>query len=62
MLKGSSSRQAGSLLQLLHQLPAVESVQEIDITGTAVQNLNRQLCAVAHVNTCAALIRIAAIF
>ena len=62
VLKGCCCRQAGCFLQFFYQLPAVKSIEKIDITRTAVQYLNRQLAAIVHVNTCAALIRIAAIF
>ena len=62
VLKGCCCRQTCCFLQFFYQLPAVESIKEIDVAGAAVQYLNRQLAAIVHVNTCAALIRIAAIF
>ena len=62
VLKGCCCRQTGCFLQFFYQLPAVKSIKEIDVAGAAVQYLNRQLAAIVHVNTCAALIRIAAIF
>ena len=36
MLEGGGGGQAGGLLQLPHQLPGVESVQQIDVAGLAV--------------------------
>ena len=36
VLKGSGGGQAGGLLQLLDQLPAVEGVQKVDVAGLAV--------------------------
>ena len=62
MLKGSRCRKAGGLFQLLDQLPAIERIQEIDIAGFAVEDLDRQFAAVLHKNAGRLLIRVAPIF
>ena len=49
MLEAGHRGQAQGRLQFLHQLPAVEGVQEIDVSGTAGQNLNRQIAATRRV-------------
>src|SRR5699024_7762140 len=41
-------RKSGCLLQLFDQLPAVESIQKVDITRFTAQYLNRQFAAVLH--------------
>ena len=60
MLEAGGGGQAGGLLQLLHQLPAVEGIQQIDIPGFAVKHLDGQL-ALLHVYPGGFLVGIAAI-
>ena len=43
VLEGGGGGQAGGLLQLLHQLPGVEGVQEVDVPRLAVEHLDGQL-------------------
>ena len=62
MLKGCSSNHAGCSLQFLNQLPGVQRIHEIDITGAAIQNRDRQFTSIMHVKFCRLLIRVAAIF
>ena len=62
MLERCGGREAGSLFQLLDQLPAVEGVQEIDVARFAVEHLDRQLASVLHKDAGRLLIRVAAIF
>ena len=53
--------QPGGLPQFLHQLPAVQGVQQVDVAGLAVQYGERQL-ALGHEHPRRLLVRIAAIF
>ena len=62
MLEGRHGDHARGLLQLLHKLPGVEGVQEIDIAGAAVQNGDGQLGAVRHVDLRGLLVGVAAVF
>ena len=61
MLEGGHSRQAQGFLQFLHQLPAVERVQEIDVSGTAGKDRDGQLAAVFHVDLRGFLVGVAAV-
>ena len=61
VLEGSGRRQPRGLLQLLHKLPGVESVEEVDEAGLAVQHLNGQVAAVLHEDARRLLVRIAAV-
>jgi hypothetical protein len=58
MLEAGGSRQTGSSLQLFYQLPCVQGIQEIDVTGTSVQYFNREF-AFLHENSGRLLIGIA---
>ena len=62
VFEGSCCRQAGGLLELLDQLPAVEGVQEIDVARFAVEHLDWQLASVLHKDAGRLLIGVAAIF
>ena len=62
MLKGGRGGQAGGGLELLHQLIAVESVHEVDVAGAAVENGDRQIRAVLHIDPGRLLVGIAAVF
>ena len=62
VLEGSSCRKTGSFLQLLDQLPAVEGIQEVDVSRFAVEYLQRQFTAVFHKNAGWFLIWVASIF
>ena len=43
MFERSRRRKTCRLFQLLYQLPAIESIQKVDIARTAAQYLNRQI-------------------
>ena len=58
MLEGSCRHLAGRLLDILDELPAVERIQEIDVAGTSVQNLNRELGTILHINLRRFLVRV----
>ena len=60
MLETGGGRQTCGNLQFLDQLPRVESVQEIDIAGTAVQYFNGQF-ALFHVDSGRLLVGVATI-
>ena len=62
MLKRSGCGKSRSFLQLLDQLPAVESIQEVDISGLAVQDGNRQVTAVFHEDSGRLLVRVTSVF
>ena len=62
MLKGGSCRKAGLFFQTAYQLPAVESIQEIDITRFAGKHLDRKLTSVFHINAGRFLVGVASIF
>ena len=61
VLEGRGRRQPRGLLQLLHKLPGVESVEEVDVAGLAVQHLNGQVAAVLHEDARRLLVRVAAV-
>ena len=61
VLEGRGGGQAGGLLQLLHQLPGVEGVQEVDIPRLAVEHLDGQL-ALLHEDAGGLLVGVAAVF
>ena len=48
MLERGRRRHAGRLLELAHELPGVEGVEEVDVAGTALQHLDREVGAVPH--------------
>ena len=62
MLEAGSGGQAQRLLQVAHQLPGVEGIQKVDVAGAAVQNLNRQLGAVSHIDAGRLLVGVGAVF
>ena len=62
VLEGGGGGQACGLLQLLHQLPGVEGVQEINIPGLAVEDLQGQVPAVLHKDAGGLLVGVAAVF
>jgi hypothetical protein len=57
MLEAGSGGQAGGSLQLFDKLPAVEGIEEVDVTGTAVDDFHGKV-AVLHVDTCGFLVGI----
>ena len=60
MLETCCCRQASGLLQLAHQLPAVECVQEVDVAGTAVENLDGEF-AFLHIDARRLLVGVATV-
>ena len=62
VFKGSRCRKSGFFLQTAHQLPAVERIQEIDITRFAGKYLNGKLTSIFHINAGRFLIGVASIF
>ena len=61
VLKGSSRRLSCRCFKLLNQLPAVESVHKVNVTRSAIENLNGKL-AVLHKNSGRLLIGVTAVF
>ena len=61
MFETSGSRHSCSCLQFLDQLPRVESIQEVDVARTAVDNFDRQFPSVIHIDARRLLIRIASV-
>ena len=62
MFERSGCGKSCSFLQLFYQLPAVESIQEIDISGLAVQHGHRQITAVFHEDSGRLLVRVTSVF
>ena len=61
MLEGGGGGKRGRFLELLHELPDVHGIEQIDVAGFAVQELEGQL-AVFHIDASGLLVRIAAVF
>ena len=57
----SGSRHSCSSLQFLDQLPRIESIQEVDVAWSAVDNFDRQFPSVIHIDARRLLIRIASV-
>ena len=62
MFEARRSRKAGRFFDLLDKLPGVEGVEEVDIAGTAVQDGDRQVRAVLHVDFGRFLVRVTTVF
>ena len=62
MLEGCSCRKSGGFLQLADQLPAIEGIQEINVSRPSVQYLDRQFASVCHIDPGRLLIRVTSIF
>ena len=62
VLEGSGGAVAGGLLEFADELPAVESVEQVDVAGSAVEHFNGQFAAVLHKNAGRLLIRVASVF
>ena len=62
MFKRCSCRKSCCFLQIGYQLPAIKSIQEIDISRSSGKDLYRKLRSVCHINFCRFLIRVTAIF
>ena len=62
MLKRSCCTHASSFLQFRNQLPAVQSIQQIDIAGLTVQYGNWQTTTILHVDSGRLLVGVASIF
>ena len=58
VLEGGGGDHAGGFLEIGNQLPAVQCVEEVDIARTAIQNLDRKIRAVVHVDLRRLLIRV----
>ena len=62
VLEGGRGRETERFLQLLDKLPTVEGVKKIDVSGSAVENFNRQVAPVLHINAGGLLVGIATVF
>ena len=62
MLEGSDGGQSQRRFQLPYQLPRIEGIQKIDVSGATAQHPDRQFGAVLHVDACRLLIGITAVF
>ena len=58
VLEGCGCDHTGGFLEIRNQLPAVQCIEEVDIAWTAVQNLDRKIRAVVHVDLRRLLIRV----
>ena len=61
MLEGGHCRETESLLELLNELPAIEGIKKVDISGASAEYLYRKLRAVLHIYLCGLLIGVTAI-
>ena len=62
MLKGSRCRHACGCLQFFDQLPSVQGIQQVDITGSAIEDLDGKFGTVFHVDAGRLLIGVASVF
>ena len=62
VLKGGNCRKTKSLLKLLNKLPGVESIKEIDVSGSAVENFDGKLASVVHKDLGRLLIGVTTVF
>ena len=62
VLEGGRAGQTGRLLELFHELPGVEGVEEVDVAGAAAEDLDGEIGAVVHVDLRGLLIGVAAVF
>ncbi len=62
VLEGSRRDLAGCFLKFAYQLPAVEGVQKVDVSGSSAEDLERKVRAVFHKNAGRLLIGVAAVF
>ena len=62
MLEACRGGLARRLLQLAHELPGVEGVEQVDVAGLAVENRKGKGCAVFHENARGLLVGVAAVF
>ena len=61
MLKRSSRRKSSSFFQFLHKLPTIQSIKQINVSRSSIQNRNRKI-AIFHKNPGRFLIWITTIF
>ena len=62
MLKAGCAGKAGCFLEFLNQLPGIQCIQEVDVSGTAVEHLDREFRPILHIDACGFLIWVAAVF
>ncbi len=62
VLERCGAGKTGLCLDLLDELPRVEGIEEVDITGAAIEYLDRQLRAVMHIYFGRLLIGVTAVF
>ena len=58
VLERSGGDHTGGFLEIGNELPAVQCIEEVDIARTAIQNLDRKVRAVVHVDLRRLLIRV----
>ena len=62
MFERSRCRQVKRFIQFLHQLPCVERVQEVDVTGPAVDDFKRKRAILQRKNCRLLLMGVAPVF
>ena len=60
MFKRGCCRKSRGCLQLLHELPCVECIEEVDVSGFSAEDFNGELSRF-HKDSCGFLVRIASI-
>ena len=61
MLEARCGRHTGGCFELFHKLPAVECIEKIDVTGSAVNDFEWEF-SVFHIDSGRLLVGIATIF
>mmetsp|Transcript_23072 Transcript_23072/g.37567 ORF Transcript_23072/g.37567 Transcript_23072/m.37567 type:complete len:273 (-) Transcript_23072:257-1075(-) len=61
MFEGCSSWQASCLREFVNQLPRIDRIQQIDVTGRSIHNLKRKFLTSNCTKACWELVRIASI-
>ena len=62
VFEGCCCGHAQSFFDFLYQLPAVKSIQEVDVTGSAGQDFDGQFLVTVHVDFCRFLVGVTTIF
>ena len=62
VLEGGRGRQAGGLLELLHQLPGIQGVQEVNVPRLAVEDLQGQVTSALEEDAGRLLVGVTTVF
>ena len=62
VLERGNCRESERGFEFLNELPRVESIEEVDVTGSATQNFDGKLASILHINLCRLLIGVTTVF